>query len=36
MAFFGVALLKYFGLIPEETIDSINFIISGDEASIDR
>jgi len=30
MAFFGVALLKFFGLIPQETIDSINFVISDD------
>lgn len=34
MAFFGVALLKYFGVIPEKTIDSINFIISGDEVNL--
>lgn len=34
MIFFGVALLKYFGVIPQETIDSINFIISGDEVNL--
>ena len=34
MAFFGVALLKYFGMIPQETIDNINFIISGDEVNL--
>lgn len=34
MAFFGVALLKYFGIIPQETIDCINFIISGDDVNL--
>ncbi len=34
MAFFGVALLKYFGMVPEKTINSINFIISGDEVNL--
>lgn len=34
MAFFGVALLKFFGLIPQEAIDNINFIISGDEVNL--
>lgn len=34
MAFFGVALLKYFGIIPEKTIENINFIISGDEVNL--
>ncbi|MDO4267574.1 MAG: 2-hydroxycarboxylate transporter family protein [Eubacteriales bacterium] len=34
MAFFGVALLKYFGLIPTEAIDNINRIISGDDVNL--
>lgn len=34
MAFFGVALLKYFGVIPAETIDDINFLISSDEVNL--
>lgn len=34
MVFFGVALLKYFGIIPEKTIENINFIISGDEVNL--
>ena len=34
MVFFGVALLKYFGIIPEKAIENINFIISGDEVNL--
>ncbi len=34
MAFFGVALLKYFGLVPTEAIDNINRIISGDDVNL--
>lgn len=34
MAFFGVAILKYLKIIPEATIDNINFIISGDEVNL--
>ena len=34
MAFFGVAILKYFGIIPEETINNINLIISGDDVNL--
>lgn len=34
MAFFGVALLKYFGWIPAEAIDNINRIISGDDVNL--
>ena len=34
MAFFGVALFKYFGLIPTEAIDNINRIISGDDVNL--
>lgn len=34
MAFFGVALLKYFGIIPAEAIDNINRIISGDDVNL--
>lgn len=34
MAFFGVAILKYLNIIPEETIDNINFLISGDEVNL--
>lgn len=34
MAFFGVALLKYFGLIPEEAINNINAVISGDSVNL--
>ncbi|MFR5601375.1 MAG: 2-hydroxycarboxylate transporter family protein [Lachnospiraceae bacterium] len=34
MAFFGVALLKYFGLIPEEAINNINAVISGDSVNM--
>lgn len=34
MAFFGVALLKYFGVIPEEAIGHINRIISGDDVNL--
>lgn len=34
MVFFGVALLKYFQIIPEETIQNINTIISGDEVNL--
>lgn len=34
MAFFGVALFKYFGLIPMEAIDNINRIISGDDVNL--
>lgn len=30
MAFFGVAILKYFGLIPEEAITNINSFVSED------
>ena len=30
MVFFGVAILKQFGLIPQETVDSINWLISDD------
>ena len=30
MAFFGVAVLKYFGLIPEEAITNINSFVSED------
>ncbi len=34
MAFFGVALMKYFGWIPVEAIDNINRIISGDDVNL--
>lgn len=34
MAFFGVALLKYFNLIPADAIDNINRIISGDDVNL--
>ena len=34
MAFFGVALLKFFGIIPQETIDNINYIISDDAVNV--
>ena len=34
MAFFGVALLKYFNLIPVDAIDNINRIISGDDVNL--
>ncbi len=34
MAFFGVALMKYFGWIPAEAIDNINRIISGDDVNL--
>lgn len=34
MAFFGVALLKYFNLIPTDAIDNINRIISGDDVNL--
>lgn len=34
MAFFGVALLKYFNLIPVDAIDNINRIISGNDVNL--
>lgn len=34
MAFFGVALLKYFKVIPEEALENINRVISGDEVNL--
>lgn len=34
MAFFGTALLKYFNIIPEKTLDNINRIISGDDVNL--
>ena len=34
MAFFGVAILKYFGIVPAEAIDQINRIISGDDVNL--
>lgn len=34
MAFFGVALLKYFKIIPEEALENINRVISGDEVNL--
>ena len=34
MAFFGTALLKFFNIIPEKTLDNINRIISGDDVNL--
>ncbi len=34
MAFFGTALLKYWNLIPEKTLDNINRVISGDDVNL--
>ncbi len=34
MAFFGTALLKHFNIIPVETLDNINRIISGDDVNL--
>lgn len=30
MAFFGMAILKHFGIVPQKYLDSINVFISGD------
>lgn len=34
MAFFGTALLKFFNIIPEKTLDNINRVISGDDVNL--
>ncbi len=34
MAFFGTALLKFFNVIPEKTLDDINRVISGDDVNL--
>lgn len=34
MAFFGTALLKFFNIIPEKTLENINRVISGDDVNL--
>ena len=34
MAFFGTAMLKFWGIIPEKTLDNINRVISGDDVNL--
>lgn len=34
MSFFGTALLKFFNVIPEKTLDNINRVISGDDVNL--
>lgn len=34
MAFFGTALLKFFNIIPEKTLEDINRVISGDDVNL--
>lgn len=34
MAFFGMALLKYYDLVPAETVENINAVISGDSINL--
>ena len=34
MAFFGTAVLKFFNIIPEKTLENINRIISGDDVNL--
>lgn len=34
MAFFGTALLKFFNIIPEKTLENINCVISGDDVNL--
>lgn len=34
MCFLGVALLKYFALIPAEAVDNINRVVSGDDVNL--
>lgn len=34
MSFFGTALLKFWGVIPEKALDNINRVISGDDVNL--